>query len=103
MEYCCHVWAGAPSCYFEMLDKLQKWICRAVGSSLVVSSERLGYLRNVVSLCFFYRHYFGRCPSKLATLVGGALVILIDCMYFLLPFLDIISMSMSTVSFFEAF
>ena len=24
MEYCCHVWAGAPSCYLELLDKLQK-------------------------------------------------------------------------------
>ena len=31
MEYCCHVWAGAPSCYLEMLDKLQKQICRTVG------------------------------------------------------------------------
>ena len=27
MEYCCHVWAGAPSCYLELLDKLQKRIC----------------------------------------------------------------------------
>ena len=24
MEYCYHVWAGAPSCYLELLDKLQK-------------------------------------------------------------------------------
>ena len=24
VEYCCHVWAGAPSCFLEMLDKLQK-------------------------------------------------------------------------------
>ena len=24
MEYCCQVWAGAPSCYLELLDKLQK-------------------------------------------------------------------------------
>ena len=24
MEYCCHVYAGAPSCYLELLDKLQK-------------------------------------------------------------------------------
>ena len=24
MEYCCHVWAGALSCYLELLDKLQK-------------------------------------------------------------------------------
>ena len=23
MEYRCHVWAGAPSCYSELLDKLQ--------------------------------------------------------------------------------
>ena len=29
MEYCCHVWASAPSCYL-LLDKLQKWICRIV-------------------------------------------------------------------------
>ena len=26
MEYCCQVWAGAPKCYLELLDKLQKWI-----------------------------------------------------------------------------
>ena len=24
IEYCCHVWAGAPSCYLDLLDKLQK-------------------------------------------------------------------------------
>ena len=23
MEYCCHVWAGAPTCYLELIDKLQ--------------------------------------------------------------------------------
>ena len=33
VEYCCYVWAGAPSCYLELLDKLQKQICRAVGPS----------------------------------------------------------------------
>ena len=26
MEYCCHVWAASPSCYLELLDKLQKQI-----------------------------------------------------------------------------
>ena len=24
MEYCCHVWAGAPGSYLELLDKLPK-------------------------------------------------------------------------------
>ena len=23
MEYCCHIWACAPNCYLELLDKLQ--------------------------------------------------------------------------------
>ena len=52
MEYCCHVWAGAPSCYLELLDKLQK-----------------SHRRNVASLSIFYRYYFGRCSSELAQLV----------------------------------
>ena len=37
MEYCCHTWAGGPSYYLELLDKLQKRICRTVGPSLAVS------------------------------------------------------------------
>ena len=37
MEYCCHVWAGPPSCYLDMLDKLQKRVCRTVGPTLAVS------------------------------------------------------------------
>ena len=37
MKYCCHVWAGALSCYLELLDKLQKWICRTADPSLAAS------------------------------------------------------------------
>ena len=69
MEYCCHVWAGAPSCYLELLDKLQKRICRTVGPSLTASLEPLAYRRNVASLGHFYRYYFGRYSSELAQLV----------------------------------
>ena len=32
MEYYCHVLAGAPCCYLELLDKLQKRICRTAGA-----------------------------------------------------------------------
>ena len=59
MEYYCHVWAGAPSCYLELLGKLQKRTCRTVGPSLAASLETLAYCRNVVSLSLFYRYYFG--------------------------------------------
>ena len=69
MEYCCHVWAGAPSSYLELLDKLQKPISRTVGPSLAVSLETLVHRQNVASLNLFYRYYFGRSPSELAQLV----------------------------------
>ena len=39
MEYCCHVCASSPSCYLELLDKLQKRICRTVGRSFAASKE----------------------------------------------------------------
>ena len=63
MGYCCHVWDGVSSCYLELLDKLQKRICRTVGPSLATSLEPLAHCRNVGSLSLFYRYYFGRCSS----------------------------------------
>ena len=105
MGYCCHVWAGAPSCYLESLDKLQKRIRRIVGPSLADSLEPLIHCRHVASLSLFYRYI--TLPDVLQNwlswfhflfLEGGLLVILIDYMNFLSPFLDV-TMSMSTVSF----
>ena len=43
MEFCSHVWAGAPSCYLELLDKLQKRINRSVGRSHAASLEPLAH------------------------------------------------------------
>ena len=43
MEYYCHVWAGAPTFHLELLDKLQKQICRAVGLSFAASLELLAH------------------------------------------------------------
>ena len=37
MEYCCHVWAGAPTCYLQLLNKLRKRVGRNVGSLLAAS------------------------------------------------------------------
>ena len=69
MGYCCHVWSGAPSCYLELLDNLQKWICRTVGLSLALSLEPLAHRRNIANLSRFCRYYFGRCSSELVQLV----------------------------------
>ena len=54
-EYYCLLWDGAPSCYLELLDKLQKQICRTVGPSLAASLEPLSHRRNMASLILFCR------------------------------------------------
>ena len=66
MQYFCHVWAGAPGCFLELLDQVQKLICRTVGSSLATSLEPWPDRQNVASLSLFYRSYFSRCSSELA-------------------------------------
>ena len=108
MEYYCHVWAGAPSCYLELLDQLPKRICSIVDPSLAASLETLAQHQNVVSLSLFYKYYFGRCSSKLAQLVTlpysrGRSSRYSDRLHnfsvFLSTFLDVTRMSTSTVSF----
>ena len=52
LPYCCHAWAGALSYYLELLDKLQKQICRTLDPSLAASLELLAHGRNVASLVY---------------------------------------------------
>ena len=105
MKCCCHVRDCAPICYLELLDKLQKKICRTVGPSLAISLEPLPHCRNVASFSFFYRQYFGRYSFELAQLAPhpffrGRSTRYSDRLHdFLSPFLDVTRMSMSTVSF----
>ena len=102
MKYRSHAWDGAPSCYLEMLGKLQKRIFRTVHPSFAASLEPLGHHRNVASLRLSYRYSFGRCSSEQAQLVPlpySRERPTRNCMIFLSPFLDVIRIFMSTVSF----
>ena len=106
MEYCCHIWAGAPSCFLELLDKLQKRISRAgrplLAASLeplAASSSKCSQLRFFVGINLVDVHLNRVNWLHFPILKGGLLVILIDCMIFLSPFLDVTRISMSTVSF----
>ena len=65
MEYCCHVWAGDPSCYLELLDKLQKRFAGLWPFTRCLSWT----LDSSFCLRHFYRYYFGRCSLELAQLV----------------------------------
>ena len=69
MEYCCHVWAGAPSCYLELLGKLQEY-AELLVLHLLLLLNPMAHCQNAASLSLFYRYYIGRCSSELAQLVS---------------------------------
>ena len=103
MEYCCHVWTGAPSSYLELFDKLQKRLYWTIGPSHVASLEPLAHHQNVASLSIGITlldvHLNKLNWFHFLILEEGLLVILIDYMTFLSPFLDVTQMSMSAISF----
>ena len=103
MEYCCHIWAGDPVATLDLLEKLQKQICRIFGPSLGASLEPVNPCESCevfsigIPLVDVLQNWFNWL--RFLFLKGGLLFILTDCMIFLPPFLDVKRMSMSTVSF----
>ena len=93
MECCCHMWAGAPSCCFELLDNLLLLL-----NAWLIIKMWLAYVFSIVITLVDVLQNWLNCFLFLF-LEAGLLVILIDCMIFLSPFLDVTRMSMSTVSF----
>ena len=53
MEYCCHIWAGVPSCFLNILDILQKKLCKKFGLLLSVYLESLVHNQSAASLNLF--------------------------------------------------
>ena len=54
MECCYQAWVLGTSCYLDMLDKLQKWVCRAFNPSLAASLEPLAHHQKVASSSLFF-------------------------------------------------
>ena len=57
MEYSFHVWAGSPSCYLHLLNKLQKRICRTAGPSPASPSELLGSSPTLLQCSLFLNRF----------------------------------------------
>ena len=68
MEYYCHVWTGALSCYLNMLDKLQKLVCKTVNATVAASLEPLCHCQAVASFSSSFEYYFGSCSTELVEL-----------------------------------
>ena len=70
LEYCCHIWGGAPSTHLSLLDRIQRKAVRLISDpSLTSSMQPLSLRRDVASLALFYRYYHGKCSTELANIV----------------------------------
>ena len=69
MEYCCHLWSGAPAIYLGLLDRIQHRICVIIGEELSSKLDSLEHRRNVASLSLFYKYFHGHCSRDLSDLV----------------------------------
>ena len=59
MEYCSHIWGGAPRSHgLDLLDRVQKRVVSLVGSGLSSDLQALSQRRDVASLSLFYKYYY---------------------------------------------
>lgn len=73
MEYCSHLWAGAPAYQLDPLDSVQRRATRIVDDpNLTDGLEPLSLRRDIGSLCVFYRLYNGECSEELFDMVPTA-------------------------------
>ena len=63
------LWASAPKCYLNILDRLQNCVCKAVDPSLLDQLKPLARCRNVANLSLFYRYCSEKCFTELIELV----------------------------------
>ena len=96
MKYCYHIWAGTPNCYLDMLDKLQKNLCRTVSLSLAAPLKILVHLgpAKVLNVHLNWLSWF-----YFFILMAGPLVVLKVCMNSQSPFESVLSLSVSPVAF----
>ena len=95
MEYCCYIWAVTANDQLDILDKLLERLCRTI-SPYFVASPLLVFFLDIT----FTDFYLNRVNwFHLIILVAGPLVALICCMFLLSPFLDVVMLSLLTVSF----
>ena len=66
LEYCSHVWGGAPKSSLHLLERVQSKAIRLVKNpNLTTSLQSLFHCRLVVDLSTFYRYFHGHCSKEI--------------------------------------
>ena len=72
LEYCSHVWGGAPKSSLHLLDRVQSKAIRLINNpSLTYSLQSLSHRRLVADLSIFYRYYHGHCSLAIKNIIPG--------------------------------
>ena len=70
LEYCSHVWGGAPKSTLCLLDKVQSKAIRLIDNlNLTKSLQPLSHRRSVGDFSFFYRYFNGHCSQEIRDII----------------------------------
>ena len=74
LEYCSHVWGGAPRSSLHLLDKVLSKAVRLINNpSLTKSLQSLSHRRLVADLSIFYRFFHGNCSLEIKNIIPDPL------------------------------
>ena len=70
LEYCSHVWGGAPKSSLHLLDRVQSKAIRLINNpNLTNSLQSLSHRRLVADLSIFYRYFHGHCSEEIKNII----------------------------------
>ena len=70
LEYCSHVWGGAPKSFLHLLDRVQSKAIRLINNpNLTNSLQSLSRHRLVADLSIFYRYFYGHCSQEIKNII----------------------------------
>ena len=70
LQYCSHVWGGAPKSSLHLLDRVQSKAIRLIyNPNLTNSLQSLSHRRLVADLSIFYRYFHGHCSQEARNII----------------------------------
>ena len=70
LEYCSHVWGGAPKSTLCLLDKVQSKAIRLINNNnLAKSLQPISHHRLVGDLFIFYQYWHGHCSQEIREII----------------------------------
>ena len=70
LEYCSHVWGGAPKSSLHLLDRVHSKVIRLINNpNLTNSLQFLSHRRLVADLSIFYLYFHGHCSQEIKNII----------------------------------